>query len=149
MQVGVKEPAAFSLLGVDSMKTLPISILTSMVVASSLFMPVFAKDGNEVLQDYALLPVRTLSLASGLTVGTAIAITRKTTSNIAVTTDSMVPEDQKDFVPSWILAGTLGIPVGIITGTLEGAHIGVKNALNSFVSDDPLSLQSISLSKLD
>jgi hypothetical protein len=130
------------------MKNLQSSLLSSLVLAGFLSMPAFAKDGNEVLQDAALLPARSLSLASGLTVGTAIAIVRKTTANSAAVTTTLVG-DSKDFAPAWIAASMIGVPVGVVTGTIEGTYIGVKNALTSFGSDNPLSPESISLGKLD
>ena len=130
------------------MNKLQSALFTTMLLAGSACMPAFADESNNALQDAASLPIRTLSLASGLTIGTPIAIARKVPNRISTTTASLVPEDQKDFVPSWILAATVGIPTGFVKGTIEGTQMGVKNALNSF-SCDPLSAETFSLGDLN
>jgi hypothetical protein len=129
------------------MNKLQSTLLASMTLAATMVLPAFADGSSDALQNAVSLPIRTLSLASGLTVGTTIAIARKVPSNCSTTTASLVPENQKDFAPSWILAGAIGIPVGVVKGTLEGTQIGVKNALNSFLSD-PFSTESLSLGDL-
>jgi len=130
------------------MNKLQSALFTTILLAGSACMPVFADESNNALQEAASLPIRTLSLSSGLTVGTPIAIARKVPTACKTSTASLVPDDQKDFVPSWILAGTVGIPVGVVKGTIEGVQIGFKNAFNSF-TNDPLSAESFSLGNLN
>jgi len=131
--------------GVLPMKSLKSSLLGALALASLMSMPAFAKDGNDAIQEAMLLPAKGLSLASGLTVGTAIAIVRKSADNSVSATTSLVG-DGKDFVPAWMAASVFGIPAGIVSGTVEGTQIGVKNAIASV--DNPFSLDSLSLGDL-
>ncbi|HEY9867571.1 MAG TPA: hypothetical protein V6D08_00065 [Candidatus Obscuribacterales bacterium] len=102
-------------------------------------------DGGEAARKAAMVPVRLAAFATGVVFGTPIAIVRKIAENTADATKSAAGGSDNKLK---LAAGSLvGLPVGIFTGSLEGAWLGWSNSWEHS-SEKPFGKESFSLGEL-
>jgi hypothetical protein len=121
--------------------------LSILAMSCGLIQPATAANVNQLLEGTVLLPARTLGLATGIVVGSPIAVLRKSTENINAITNKITP-DNHNVIPKVIAAGLVGIPFGIAAGAPEGVYLGSKNALVNCINK-PFSVDSYSLGELN
>jgi len=117
-------------------------LLCALAVSATTIAPVWAVEAPDVAKALVMTPVRLVAFGVGAVVGTPIAILRKSYSNTMATAQGK--SDNK-----FMQAGAylVCLPVGIFTGTLEGAYLGTKNSwMNS--SEHPFGKDSFSLGEM-
>jgi len=104
-----------------------------------------ADDGKTMIKNVVKLPVRALSMASGMAIGIPVAIMRRSGNRCIEYNNSIADSiGGKEHGPPQMIASVIGIPAGLVVGTGEGFFYGGKNAVNKSV-DHPFCLASMSL----
>lgn len=119
------------------------ALLCSLVLSN--VAPVWAAEAPDVAKALVMTPVRLVAFGAGAVVGTPIAVLRKTYQNTMSTSETMTGKNDNKFLTAG--ACVLALPVGMFTGTLEGAYLGTKNSwMNS--SEHPFGKDSFSLGEM-
>ncbi len=103
--------------------------------------PAFAGD-NPMMQVF-MFPVKVVAFGTSAVVGTPIAIVRTSAKNTCKSNKDMGGEGS---VVKTGLLSVVSLPLGIVTGTLEGGYYGLSNA--SMHTDKPFCKDAFSLGEL-
>lgn len=130
------------------MKKSVVSVLTLAIMSAGAFLPALADDDG-MLKNTAMFPVRVLGVGTGLVVGVPVAVFKKVAGNSIDKTGEVADSiGGKQHIPPQIFASVIGIPFGVVSGTMEGVYYGSRNALSSGISA-PFSQASMSFTDLD
>ncbi len=88
------------------------------------------------------VPSRLASFAVGTVVGIPIAMFRHSKEESVNATKDLVGDTDNKFIIA--PAGLLGVPAGVLSGTMQGIVLGIKNAWTGS-GDEPFSRESFSL----
>ncbi|HEY9786471.1 MAG TPA: hypothetical protein V6D17_13775 [Candidatus Obscuribacterales bacterium] len=118
--------------------------LCSLAVTTSVYLPASAKDIGETAKAVFMVPVKLVSFSAGALVGTPIAVVRMTSKNTVQATKDISGKDANPIKVGF--ASLLGLPIGVVTGTVEGGYYGMENA--AIHTDKPFSKEQFSLGEL-
>ncbi len=125
------------------MKKFCAAFLSGLAICTFAVTPAFA-DGDGVLSVVVGMPLKGASVATSMVIGIPVAILRKSTENTKDETNKLAG-DNGNFVMKG-LAGLVGLPIGIVSGTIDGSQSGFKNSLKC---DKPFTKEQFSFGDLD
>lgn len=133
------------------MKKSIISTITLAALSMGSLLPALADDHAEggMIHNTVMLPVRAMGVGTGLAVGIPVATMKRICKNSFDKTQDVADNiGGKEHLPPTLFATIIGLPFGVVTGTMEGLYYGGKNAFESGVSK-PFSQESMSMTDLD
>lgn len=103
-------------------------------------------DSESPFEKAVLLPARTVGFASALALGTPVAVVRASAEKSRDVIEGLLQssDTESSGVLPAVVAGIVGLPVGILVGAPEGLYHGCKNAINN-CGDHPFSKEAYSL----
>lgn len=117
-----------------------LSVLTVSVFAVT---PALADDDG-VLSVVVGMPIKGASVATSMVIGVPVAIIRKSAENTKDQTKKIAGDNANPVMTG--LSALVGLPIGLVSGTIDGSQAGFKNSLKC---DKPFSKEQFSLGDLD
>lgn len=115
--------------------------LSTLAVLSTCALPAHAAEEGGVLSVVVGMPLKAVSVAAAVVVGTPIAIARKIGNNTVDMTKNVAGDDNNPVMTG--LSGIVAAPIGVVAGAVEGSYYGVSNAVTNV--DKPFSKEQMSL----
>jgi hypothetical protein len=125
------------------MKKLCAAFLCGLAISTLAVAPAFADDDG-VLSVVVGMPLKGASVATAMVVGLPVAIVRKSAENTKEQTKKVAGDNANPVMTG--LAALVGLPIGLVSGTIDGSQAGFKNSLKF---DKPFSKEQFSLGDLD
>ena len=125
------------------MKKLSAAFLAGMIVSVLAVAPAQADDDG-VLSVVVGMPMKGASVATSMVVGIPVAIVRKSTEATKDQTKKVAGDNANPVMTGF--SALVGLPIGIMSGTIDGSRTGFKNALKC---DKPFTKEQFSLGDLD
>lgn len=124
------------------MKKLSAVFLSLVAVSSIAVTSASAEDG--VASVVVGMPIKGASVAAAMVIGLPVAIVRKSCENSKEQTNKIAGDDANIAMKG--LSALVGLPIGIVSGAIDGGQAGFKNSLKC---DKAFSKEQFSLGDLD
>ncbi len=125
------------------MKKLSAAFLAGMVISTLAVAPAFADDDG-VLSVVVGMPLKGASVATSMVIGIPVAIVRKSAEATKEQTKKVAGDKANPVMTGF--SALVGMPIGIMSGTIDGTKKGFKNSLKC---DKPFTKEQFSLGDLD
>jgi hypothetical protein len=102
--------------------------------------PTLAADGNPVV-GVAMWPVKAVGMTTAAVVGTPIAVTRYVAKESVASTKKVAGDSGNPMMLG--AASLIGVPVGLVVGSVEGMYYGTYNSYKNPFNKDAFSLGEI------